>query len=333
MRRAPRRVARQLAVELDRAPERVGAEGGDLAALGHVLAQAPQQVAGQPQLAAGEGHARRVPEQRRLAAGERDVGREVVAEPLALEPAQQRGHLGVEARREAAARKRAIEAHGARVHERVREPVAVVVLRVEPLPGQRRQHEQRQPTGAHAADRIGPALSGRLRLRPPDHRKRPDRSLAAGAHAHEVKPGERVLRHPHPEAPAHAAAAAERLRRPVARQHEVEGAVEGADLEVHDRARLHHRQRAAQREAAHRHARARRRRARARDLGRRHGRVARPVAHGHREGVVAVGRRGGGVGAGADLAVPDSLAGLRPGPRAGCRGSGGPRRAAARRPS
>ena len=71
-------------------------------------------------------------------------------------------------------------------------------------------------------------------------------------------------------------------------------------------------ERAAQREAPHRHPGARRSATRARDLGGRDGRVACAVAHRDREGVVAVRGRSGVFGAGAHLAVPDALARLAP---------------------
>ena len=97
--RPPRRrwIARAVAAEIDRALERVGAEHGHAAAVGRVVAQALHQLARRPELAARERHARGVPERGTLAPGQSEVGGEVVREPLAIEPAQQRRDLGGEA--------------------------------------------------------------------------------------------------------------------------------------------------------------------------------------------------------------------------------------------
>ena len=85
--------------------------------------------------------------------------------------------------RPAARRRRtaASSAERARLGERVGEAVEVVVDRVEALPRDRRQHDQRAR-----------ALGGPLGLRQARHRERPDRPLAAGAHPDHVEAGLRV---------------------------------------------------------------------------------------------------------------------------------------------
>ncbi len=71
------------------------------AALLDLLAQAVAHPARQPDGAAGDRHARRVAERRAATAGERQVGGDVIGQPLAVEEAQQRRDLGGEPRRQA----------------------------------------------------------------------------------------------------------------------------------------------------------------------------------------------------------------------------------------
>ena len=100
-RRRGARIAHDRALQRHGAPERFGAERRQPAAVRDVVAQPLQELVREPQLAAGERHPGSVAERRALVAREREVGGEVVRQPLAVEPAEQRRHLGVEALRQA----------------------------------------------------------------------------------------------------------------------------------------------------------------------------------------------------------------------------------------
>ena len=281
-----RRVARPSPSHAHAAPERVRPERGHAAAV-----RRPSRAAGRR---SGSGSHSSLPAKATPGAlpsagpsprASADVGGQVVGEPLAVEAAQQRRHLG---RRSAAAapppangRSSRTGAPAGRVSAK---PSSVVVHRVEPLPGDRRQHHERARPVVAA---LGLGQAG--------HRQRPDGAVAPGAHAHQVDAGPRVARDAHRGSgrrcarPARIASGS-----PERESDEVEGAVDRPDLEPRPRARRHDAERAAQREAAHRHAGARAAATpRARDLRGRDGRVAGSVAHGDGEGVVAV-RRGPG---------------------------------------
>ena len=249
----------------------------------------------QPQLAAGERHARRVAERRALAAREREVGGEVVGQPLAVEPAQQRRHLGVEARRHARRRRTGRSSRTeSRERQPVREAVGVVVHPVEALPGERRQHHERARLAAGAARRQarhgerphGAVIARRARAR----RTRPSASCS----------GSWMRKRPATRPPWRSGFGSPSRETTKSKLRSTGPTSRWAKAPGGDG-----RQRAAQREVAHRHAGARARHGRARHGLRRLGQVARPVAHGDRERVVALGRGLGALGAGAHAAVPD----------------------------
>ena len=89
-------------------------------------------------------------ELRPLAAGERDVGREVVAAALAVQLGEQQRLVAADLGRDAVLDEGAREPHRQARRERVGAPVAVVVGRVEALPrrpGQHDEHVARLPAG------------------------------------------------------------------------------------------------------------------------------------------------------------------------------------------
>ena len=186
------------------------------------------------------------------------------------------------------------------MRERVGEPVGVVVDRVESLPRDRRQHDQRPR-----------ALRRPLGLRQTRDRDRPDRALArrrapaprTGRSSRRT--GSRSASRPPTRSPRRIGSGS-----PSRESDEVEAAVERPDLEPRHRAGGHDAERAAQREAAHGHAGPGPRQLGGRDRRRRDGEVARLVAHADGERVVAVGSRAGAVGAGRHLAVPDAVVAL-----------------------
>src|SRR5215216_1539957 len=95
----PGRIADHGALQRHGPPERFGAERRQPAAVRDVVAQPLQELVGEPQLAPREGHARRVAERGPLVTREGEIGGEVVRQLLAVEPAEQRRHLGIEALR------------------------------------------------------------------------------------------------------------------------------------------------------------------------------------------------------------------------------------------
>ena len=111
-------------------------------AVAHPGAQRPLDAAVQPPGVAREHHAGVAAELRALAAGERDVGRDVVAQPGTIDRGEQRADVLGDAVRQHAARVGPRGAHGEAVLERVRPAVAVVVDLVEALPRRDRQHDE-----------------------------------------------------------------------------------------------------------------------------------------------------------------------------------------------
>ena len=260
------RVAHHRALQRDGAPEGFGPERGQPAAVGDVVAQPLQQLVGQPQLAAGEGHPGRVAERRALVARQRQVGGEVVRQPLAVEPAQQRRHLGVEAPRQPppangrSTRTEPRTAAGRRSRRRRRPP------RFSPCHVSAGQHHERARLAARRCAAAGP---------PPRAARR-----RAGAPARtrttytpvRIFDGTWMRKRPATRPPC-----STRLRVAEPRHHEVEVAVDRAHLEVRDLARRRRRDSGPRSvKLLHRHARARPRHARGRRRQGRLGRGCRP---------------------------------------------------------
>ena len=111
-------------------------------AVAHPGAQRPLDAAVQPPGVAREHDPGVAAELRALAAGERDVGRDVVAQPGTIDRCEQRADVLGDALRQHAARVGPRGAHGEAVLERVRPAVAVVVDLVEALPRRDRQHDE-----------------------------------------------------------------------------------------------------------------------------------------------------------------------------------------------
>ena len=162
--------------EGDLAAQRVDAEGGDLAAVAHVAAQALEEAARQPAHVGGQDDAAVVLQARAAVARERDVGGDVVAVVAAVEPGEQRRVALREAGREPVAGVDAEELGADAAVEHVGQAVAVVVERVVPLPGHDGQDDE-DAVAPGALDREGNRRGARGRA----HLQQVDPGLAPGA--------------------------------------------------------------------------------------------------------------------------------------------------------
>ena len=176
---------RALGVQRDRAAQAVGAGRDDGPARLDERAQRDADAGRQPARVAGDQDAVVARELRAALERQRQVGRDVIALAVAVQPAQQLALLLREAHRQAVAGHDPHRAHGHAEVERVGRAVAVVVGRVAPLPGDVGQHDEHAARlGARAGDRLarlhreddaGGARRGvaRSRRRPPTCRRAP----------------------------------------------------------------------------------------------------------------------------------------------------------------